>query len=65
MKMLARPVKTSVVDKEIEFVKVSASKSGSRVPKSPKAPETSASGRVRKVRKLCFCDGMKERMLEV
>ena len=48
----ARPVKTSVVDKEIDRVSVKARRRGSRVPKSPNAPDISESGDLRNVRQL-------------
>jgi len=43
VRMLVRPVKTSVVEREMEFVRVKAMRSGSSVPRSPREPETSES----------------------
>ncbi|KLU88837.1 hypothetical protein MAPG_07820 [Magnaporthiopsis poae ATCC 64411] len=49
---LKKPEKTRVADSEIDRCRARAIISGSRVPRSPRAPETSASGRRRIVRTL-------------
>lgn len=59
--MLDRPVKTSVVDKDMDFVIVSAMSSGRRVPRSPSDPDSSDSGEERIVLTLCRCDGKDRR----
>jgi hypothetical protein len=51
--MLKRPVKTSVEARSIEPCIARAIMSGSRVPRSPRAPEISAAGDARSVRTLC------------
>lgn len=47
--MLKTPEKTSVVEREMDPFTASVIMSGSNVPKSPSAPETSASGELRMV----------------
>jgi hypothetical protein len=44
VKIFAAPVNSSVDGKEIEFASTSAVISGSRVPRSPRDPDSSASG---------------------
>lgn len=53
VRMLARPVKTSVLGNDIEWDKVNAMRSGKRVPKSPSDPEISEMGWVLRVWMLC------------
>jgi hypothetical protein len=55
VRMLAAPVNSSVDGKDIEFVTTSAVMSGSSVPRSPKDPESSASGCALIVSILCSC----------
>ncbi|KAK4131355.1 hypothetical protein BT67DRAFT_343823, partial [Trichocladium antarcticum] len=50
--MLNRPEKTSVADRSMEPCSASAIMSGSSVPRSPRAPEISAAGDSRSVRRL-------------
>ncbi len=47
--MLKKPEKTSVVEREMEPFTASVIMSGSNVPRSPSAPEISASGELRRV----------------
>jgi hypothetical protein len=47
--MFHRPENTRVVDREIELLTARAIISGSRVPRSPREPEISATGELRKV----------------
>jgi len=47
VRMLARPVKTRVEGRETDRVRVKASRRGRRVPRSPREPESSASGVLR------------------
>jgi hypothetical protein len=54
VKMLAAPVNSSVDGNDIEFVSTSAVMSGSNVPKSPREPESSASGCDLKKSTLCL-----------
>lgn len=51
--MLKSPEKTRVDDRSIEPCRARAIMSGSRVPRSPRAPEISATGDSRSVRRLC------------
>jgi hypothetical protein len=51
--MLKRPVKTSVEARSIEPCIARAIMRGSKVPRSPRAPEISAAGDARSVRTLC------------
>jgi hypothetical protein len=53
--MLAAPVNRSVDGSDIEFVRTSAVMRGRSVPKSPKEPESSASGCEVKKSTLCLC----------
>lgn len=50
--MLKMPVKTSVLPRSIDPCAARAIMSGSKVPRSPNDPETSAHGAARKVEKL-------------
>jgi hypothetical protein len=53
--ILAAPVNSNVDGSDIEFVRTSAVMSGSSVPKSPKEPDSSASGCDLIVSTLCLC----------
>lgn len=52
--MLARPEKTRVLGKEMECVMVRAIINGRSVPRSPREPESSERGDVRRVLTLCL-----------
>lgn len=54
VKILASPEKTSVEPRSMEPVMAIAIMRGSNVPRSPRAPDSSASGDVLSVRTLCW-----------
>lgn len=56
VKILAAPVKSRVDGSEIEFVSTRAVMSGRSVPRSPREPESSASGCDLIVLTLCICE---------